>query len=113
VPRSREAGEVSRRATGSYRDEHLCALKLAFEAWQFYQKQLDEIDAQIEQQLGRMKQDRALPPLKPHKRSGGRKPCRSGHSRPGNHWSTNDRESTVAGSRGDAASGRVAIQNRR
>jgi transposase len=47
---------------------------LAFEAWQFYQKQLDQIDAHIEQQLTRMKQDRALPPLKPHKRSGGRKP---------------------------------------
>ncbi len=66
--------QIAQALTGSYRDEHLCELKLAFEAWQFYQKQLDQIDAQIEQQLGRMKQDRALPPLKPHKRSGGRKP---------------------------------------
>jgi transposase len=66
--------QIAQALTGSYRDEHLCELKLAFEAWQFYQKQLNEIDAQIEQQLGRMKQDRALPPLKPHKRSGGRKP---------------------------------------
>jgi transposase len=66
--------QIAQALTGSYRDEHLCELKLAFEAWQFYQKQLDQIDAEIEQQLGRMKQDRALPPLKPHKRSGGRKP---------------------------------------
>ena len=66
--------QIAQALTGTYRDEHLCALKLALEAWQFYQKQLDQIDTQIEQQLGRMKQDRALPPLKPHKRSGGRKP---------------------------------------
>src|SRR5438552_11357616 len=66
--------QIARALTGSYRDEHLSELKLAFEAWQFYQKQLGQIDALIEQQLGRMKQDRALPPLKPHKRSGGRKP---------------------------------------
>ncbi len=66
--------QIAQALTGTYRDEHLCALKLAFEAWQFYQKQLDQIDTQIEQQLGRMKQDRALPPLKPRKRSGGRKP---------------------------------------
>src|SRR6516165_8532713 len=66
--------QIAQALTGSYRDEHLCELKLGFEAWQFYQKQLDQIDAQIEQQLGRMKQDRALPALKPHKRSGGRKP---------------------------------------
>ena len=66
--------QIAQALTGTYRDEHLCALKLAFEAWQFYQKQLDQVDTQIEQQLGRMKQDRALPPLKPRKRSGGRKP---------------------------------------
>jgi transposase len=66
--------QIAQALTGSYRDEHLCELKLAFEAWQFYQKQLDQIDGEIEQQLGRMKQDRALPPLKPHRRSGGRKP---------------------------------------
>jgi transposase len=66
--------QIAQALTGSYRDEHLCELRLAFEAWQFYQKQLDQIDAHIEQQLTRMKQDRALPPLQPHKRSGGRKP---------------------------------------
>ena len=44
---------------GSYRDEHLFALRQAFEAWQFYQKQVGAVEEQIEQQLGRMKQDRA------------------------------------------------------
>jgi transposase len=66
--------QITQALTGSYRDEHLCELKLAFEAWQFYQQQLDQLDAQIEQQLGRMKQDRALPPLLPRQRSSGRKP---------------------------------------
>jgi transposase len=66
--------EMAQALTGSYRDEHLFALRQAYEAWQFYQKQLDKIDAQIEQQLARMKQDRALPPLKPRPRTKGRKP---------------------------------------
>jgi transposase len=66
--------QIASALTGSYRDEHLCELKLAFQAWQFYQRQLDQIDTQIDHQLARMKQDRALPALKPHKRSGGRKP---------------------------------------
>src|SRR5262249_49099319 len=59
---------------GSYRDEHLFALRQAYEAWQFYQKQLDKVDAQIQQQLARMKQDRALPPLRVRPRTCGRKP---------------------------------------
>jgi transposase len=66
--------EMAQALTGSYRDEHLFALRQAYEAWQFYQKQLDKADAQIQEQLGRMKQDRALPPLKPRPRNGGRKP---------------------------------------
>jgi len=60
--------------TGTYRDEHLYALKQAYEAWRFYAKQRDEIDEQIQQQLARMKQDRNLPPLKPRKLAHGRKP---------------------------------------
>jgi transposase len=60
--------------TGSYRVEHLCELKLAFEAWQFYQGQLTQLDEQIRQQLERMKLDRALPPLKPRPRTCGRQP---------------------------------------
>jgi len=49
-------------------------LKQAFEAWQFYQKQLLQLEEQIQQQLERMKLDRALPPLKPQPRTCGRKP---------------------------------------
>lgn len=66
--------ELAQALTGSYRHEHLFALRQAFEAWQFYQKQLDKADEQIQQQMARMKQDRALPPLKPRPRTCGRKP---------------------------------------
>ena len=66
--------EIAQALTGSYRDEHLFALRQAYQAWEFYQKQRDQVDVQIAAQLARMKQDRALPPLKPRARSGGRKP---------------------------------------
>jgi transposase len=66
--------EIAQALNGTYRDEHLFALRQAYEAWQFYQGQLDKVDAQIQQQLARMKQDRALPPLRARLRSGGRKP---------------------------------------
>src|SRR5438552_2350872 len=66
--------EIAQALNGSYGDEHLFALRQAYEAWQFYQKQVGAVEEQIEQQLGRMKQDRALPPLKPRPRNGGRKP---------------------------------------
>jgi transposase len=66
--------EIAQALTGTYRDEHLFALRQAHQAWEFYQKQRDQLDAQIDQQLARMKQDRALPPLKARARSAGRKP---------------------------------------
>jgi transposase len=66
--------EIAQALTGSYREEHLFALRLAYQAWEFYQKQRDQVDVQVAAQLARMKQDRALPPLKPRARSGGRKP---------------------------------------
>jgi hypothetical protein len=49
--------------TGTYRQEHLFELKLAYEAWQFTLAQVDKVDGQTALQLGRMKCDRALPPL--------------------------------------------------
>lgn len=60
--------EIAQALTGSYREEHLFELKLAHEAWQFTLRQVGEVDAQIALQLGRMKGDRALPPLKPKPR---------------------------------------------
>jgi transposase len=60
--------EIAQALTGSYRDEHLFELKLAYEAWQFTLKQVEKVDTQIVLQLGRMKCDRALPPLKPKTR---------------------------------------------
>jgi transposase len=66
--------EVAQALTGSYREEHVFALRQAYEGWKFYQKQLDQIDNAVAQQLGRMRLDRALPPLKPKVGRGGRKP---------------------------------------
>jgi transposase len=66
--------EIAQALTGTYREEHLFCLRQAYQAWQFYLKQRDDCDRQIAQQLARMKQDRALPPLKGRVRSGGRKP---------------------------------------
>jgi transposase len=60
--------QIAQALTGSYRDEHLFELKLAYEAWQFTLKQVQKVDTQIALQLGRMKCDRALPPLKPKAR---------------------------------------------
>jgi transposase len=66
--------EIAQALTGSYREEHLFALRQAYQAWEFYHKQRDQVDVQIARQLARMKQDRALPPLKARAGSGGRKP---------------------------------------
>jgi transposase len=62
------AAEIAQALTGSYREEHLFELKLAYEAWQFTLGQVGKVDGQIALQLGRMKGDRALPPLKPKAR---------------------------------------------
>jgi transposase len=56
--------EIAQALTGSYREEHLFELKQAYEAWQFSLGQVEKADGQIAVQLGRMKSDRALPPLK-------------------------------------------------
>src|SRR5262245_7954692 len=60
--------EIAQALTGSYREEHLFELKLAYEAWQFTLRQVEKVDGQIALQLGRMKSDRALPPLSPKAR---------------------------------------------
>src|SRR5580704_12986460 len=60
--------EIAQALTGTYREEHLFELKLAYEAWQFSLRQVEKVDEQIALQLGRMKCDRALPPLKPKAR---------------------------------------------
>ena len=60
-----QRAQIAQALTGSYREEHLFELKLAYEAWQFTLGQVAKVDEQIALQLGRMKCDRALPPLKP------------------------------------------------
>jgi transposase len=60
--------QIAQALTGTYRQEHLFELKLAYEAWQFTLAQVDKVDAQVALQMGRMKSDRALPPLQPKPR---------------------------------------------
>jgi transposase len=62
------AAEIAQALTGSYRAEPLFELKLAYEAWPFTRGQVAKVDEQMALQLGRMKGDRALPPLKPKPR---------------------------------------------
>jgi transposase len=62
------AAEIAQALTGTYREEHLFELKLAYEAWQFTLGQVAKVDGQTALQLGRMKCDRALPPLRPKAR---------------------------------------------
>src|SRR5262245_56163385 len=62
------AAAIARALTGTYREEHLFEVKLAYEAWQFTLGQVEKVDGQTALQLGRMKGDRALPPLKPKAR---------------------------------------------
>jgi transposase len=50
---------------GSYRDEHLFALRQALACWEFHQKQLHELDEVLEKHLTTLKQEKdiqALPP---------------------------------------------------
>src|SRR5262249_8091917 len=49
------AAEIAQALTGTYREEHLFELKLAYEAWQFTLGQVAKVDGQIALQLGRMK----------------------------------------------------------
>jgi transposase len=68
------AEEIAQALTGTWREEHLFCLRQAYEAWQFYQKQIDRVEEQIQARLGRMKSDRALAPLPTKPRTRGRKP---------------------------------------
>jgi transposase len=60
---------------GSYRDEHLFALRQALAAWEFCQKQSRQLDEVIEQYLSTLKTDKELPPLPPPRT----KPRKRGH----------------------------------
>jgi transposase len=56
---------IAQALTGSYRDEHLFALRQALDRWEFHQKQLRQLDEVIEKYLGTLAQDKTLPPLPP------------------------------------------------
>jgi transposase len=63
-PRCRNNAEtIAQALTGSYRDEHLFALRQALNAWEFNRTQLRQLDEVIETYLVTLKKDEALPPL--------------------------------------------------
>ncbi len=67
------AEEIAQALNGNYRDEHVFALRSAYEAWRFHQGQLDKVDACIEAQLKKMAVQRDLPPLPEKTSRSGRK----------------------------------------
>jgi transposase len=54
---------IAQALAGSYRDEHLFALRQAFDVWQFNRKQLRQLDEVIEKYLATLKKDKELPQL--------------------------------------------------
>lgn len=52
---------------GNWQPEHLFALRLALEAWQFYQGQIKQCDAELSERIGALAKDKPAPPLAPKK----------------------------------------------
>ena len=65
--------EIARAMEGTWHEEHLFCLRQAWQAWKFHQGQLDDVDAMIAAQLGRMRRPDAVPPPEARKETG-RKP---------------------------------------
>jgi hypothetical protein len=63
--------EIAQALRGNSRDEHVLALRSAYETWRFHQGQLDKVDVCIQAQLKKMAGPKDRPPLRP-------KSCRSG-----------------------------------
>lgn len=47
--------------SGNYRDEHVFALKQAFELWEFYEERIRECDVRIEEAMDRLNHKKAAP----------------------------------------------------
>jgi transposase len=56
---------IAQALTGSYRDEHLFALRQALASWEFHQKQLRQLDEVIEEYLRMLRKDKDLPAVPP------------------------------------------------
>jgi transposase len=57
------AAALAQALNGSYRDEHLFALRQAMDSWKFHRKQLRDIDAKIEKYLAELPKKTDLAPL--------------------------------------------------
>lgn len=66
------AATFARALHGSWRDEHLLALRLALASWEHYQGQLRELEEVIAGHLRQLRKDQVLPPLPPKPRVRGR-----------------------------------------
>jgi transposase len=65
-PRCKNTEEtIAQALCGSYRDEHLFALRQALARWEFHQKQLHELDSVLQKHLATLKQDKDMPALPP------------------------------------------------
>jgi transposase len=56
---------IAQALTGSYRDEHLFALRQALASWEFHQKQLWQLDEVIEKYLATLTKDKELTAVPP------------------------------------------------
>jgi transposase len=67
------AAAIAQALNGSYRDEHLFALRQAMDSWKFHRKQLRQIDEKIEKYLAELQKKTDLPPLPPRNKAYRRK----------------------------------------
>jgi len=63
----KKAGRLRRALEGNWKPEHLFALGKALEAWEFYQRQIEDCDKEITRCLQAMAQDKPAPKLGPKK----------------------------------------------
>jgi transposase len=65
---------IAQALNGSYRDEHLFALRQAVDSWEFHRKQLRQLDEVIEKHLATLKKDKDLPAVPPRSKPYARQP---------------------------------------
>jgi transposase len=63
----KKEGALRKALEGTWQPEHLFALRLALEAWQFYQGQIEQCDAQLGARVAALAKDEPAPPLAPKK----------------------------------------------
>lgn len=62
-----KAGRLRKALEGNWQPEHLFALRLALESWEFYQRQIEQCDVELGRHIAELAQGEALPALAPKK----------------------------------------------